>query len=381
MWFLDKDIVDKIESALRSNFQLDSGVIENITAASKLNGKLQRAGKEANIVIDGVLTDKPDWIAAYFGGGNTTYSDIRQALSEANSDETIDSINLRFGWAPGGNVTGLFPAMDAIRDSAKPVTAYVQNGALSAAYGLASQAGTVIASDRSTMLGSVGVAVDAIVFDGDVKEISLSSTEAPKKRPDLLTDEGKAIVVEELDNIHTLFAESIAEGRKTTVDKVNSNFGRGAVVLAGEALKVGMIDSIGVSQSGNKKSATAAEGKTEVGFMDLKQLKTDHPAVYEAAVEVGRAEERDRVTAHIKMAEASGDTETAFRAIADGSRLTDSLLATYSAASMNRRLAVARAEDNVDVDVELDAQGGDSLDARVAKALEKLHSGDMEGVI
>ena len=81
--------------------------------------------------------------------------------------------------------------------------------------------------------------------------------------------------------------------------------------------------------------------------MDLKELKAQHPDVYMAAVQEGVDQERDRVTAHLTMGEASGDTKTAFSAIKDGSGMTATLQATYMTAGLNRRDVEARQSDDV----------------------------------
>jgi ClpP class serine protease len=379
VWFLAEAIKREMDAARAAGFVLSSEQVAELTVASRDNGKMQVVGRTAVIPVEGVLTERPDWFAAYFGGGNTTYPNIKQAIAEANGSKEVDSIELAFGYSPGGNVNGLFSAMDTIRDSSKPVTATVKGGALSAAYGLASQAGRIVAADRGTSFGSVGVAMDTYVYDGNIKEVSIASTEAPKKRPDLLTDEGKAMVREELDAIHEVFVESIAAGRGTTEKKVNANFGRGAMVLAEQALQAGMIDSIG--QQPNNQSATAA-AKTEVRpIMDLQTLKADHRAVYDAAVEIGKAKERDRVTAHLVLGEKSGALDVAIKAVKEGEEMTSTLTATYLAAGMDSATAAARVDDNVDVHTDLEPQGGDSLDAQVAREFDKLAKGDQEGLI
>ena len=52
------------------------------------------------------------------------------------------------------------------------------------------------------------------------------------------------MVREELDAMHKIFVDSIAEGRSVTTEKVNAEFGQGGTLLAGEALKRGMIDAV-----------------------------------------------------------------------------------------------------------------------------------------
>lgn len=344
MWFLAKDIYDKMDAAVKEGFQLTADTISEIKAASRSNGKMSVEGRTAVIPIDGVLTEKPDFFAAFFGGGNTTYPRIRSAIAEANSNDKIKDIVLKFGSSPGGNITGMFQTIDAIADSTKPIRATVENQATSAAYGLASRADSIVAANKATTFGSVGVALDTYV---DKDEVSITSTNAPEKRPDLSTDEGKASVRKHLDEIHDLFATAIAIGRNTTVEAVNKNYGRGAVVLADTALKAGMIDSIGAV--GQNETKTANGGTNGGKSMDLKTLMTDHPDLYAAAKKAGADEERDRVFAHLKLGEASGAIETAIKAIRDGSGLTLSLQAEYQSASMTKNAMDARTDDNPDI--------------------------------
>jgi ClpP class serine protease len=344
MWFLQKEIYEKIDAAIKDGFQLTAETIVELKAASRSNGKLTVNGRTAVIPIEGVLTEKPDFFAAFFGGGNTTYPSIRDAVAQANADSSIDDIVLRFGSSPGGNMTGMFQTIDAIDASEKSVRAFVENQATSAAYGLASQAETIVALNRATVFGSIGAAVDLPV-KSDV--ISLASTEAPEKRPDLTTDKGKESIQKHLDAMHELFATAIAIGRDTDVESVNKNYGRGAVVLADAALRAGMIDSIGAEDQTQTKTANG--GKIGGKSMDLKTLMRDHPDLYAAVVDLGVQEERDRVQAHLKLGEASGAMDTAIKAIQDGSGLTLSLTAEYQAAGIKKNAMDARTGDNPDI--------------------------------
>lgn len=348
LWFLDDKMSSRLINAYKNGVVLsEAQMVEAKTIVSKQPAIVQKDGV-ASIPIEGVLTDKADWFAAYFGGGNTIYGDIINGINAANNDSSIKSIELAVGYTPGGSVIGMVPAMDAIKNSKKPVTATVKNGALSAGYGLISQASQIKSSNRGTMFGSIGTAIDTYVSEN---EVSISSTNAPKKRPDLKTEEGKSIIREELDEHHEILASAIASGRKTTIKKVNKNFGQGAVVLAETALENGMIDSIGAVENNSKQIAAIAGGqKTEVKSMDLEKLKAEHPAVYAAAVEVGKEQgikdERDRVNAHLKLGADSGDMATATKAIHDGSGLTQELTATYLAAGMRKKTADDTLEDN-----------------------------------
>jgi ClpP class serine protease len=292
------------------------------------------------------------------------------ALAEADADDSIDNITLSID-SPGGQFDGLFDALAAIQKVKKPVKAVISNLGASAAFAIASQADEIIATNRAARIGSVGVVA---TFDIDADEISITSTEAPNKRPDVTTSAGVDMVRQELDAMHQLFVESIAEGRNTTVSRVNAEFGRGATLLADEALKRGMIDAI--ASSSNVKTTTATSGnQPEAIKMDLKQLQAQHPETYAAAVLQGETTERDRVLAHLTAGEMSGDVKTASEAIKAGSAMTMTLQTQYMMAAANRGNVDDRdnddasAADNVDENPNAAATESDQVIAMVKSQL------------
>jgi ClpP class serine protease len=249
----------------------------------------------------------------------------------------------------------MFKAMDSIRNAKKPVRSVVTNTAASAAFGLASQAsGGLYAESRAAMFGSVGVAATMFIYP---EEVEITSTEAPNKRPDVTTEEGKAVVREELDALHDLFVEGIAAGRKTTPEKVNKNFGRGSTLLADAALKNGMIDGILTTKQENKKA------------MDINELKAQHSELYSAVKNAGVAEERDRVTAHLTMGTASGDMDTAVVAITEGTGMTLTLQAKYMTAGRNKTDLDGRSQDAAAVVIDPAATVDPKTDADKVAAL------------
>lgn len=305
-------------------------------------------GTNAGIDIHGVITKAPSLMATLFGGGNVTYPEIIKALAEADANDAVERITLNVD-SPGGHVDGLFDAIAALETTKKPITAVVTNQASSAAYALVSQAGRIEASNRATRVGSVGVVASFSVYED---EVDITSTKAPKKRPDVSTKEGRDMVREELDALHELFVEAIATGRDTTPEKVNADFGQGAVLLADEALKRGMIDAIAKpslrvvksSQSTNT-AVTGGDNNPEIGLMDLAQLKALHPDVYQAAVNQGIEKERERVAAHLTMGEAANAIDVAVKAIQSGDEYTAKYMAQYNAAALRSRDQQNRDDD------------------------------------
>lgn len=307
-------------------------------------------GNTATIAITGILTQEPDIIAMMFGGGNTTYPEIIGALAAADANDKVENISI-FIDSPGGQVSGMFQAMDAIRDTTKPTSVLVGNMAASAAFGLASQADTIIASHRSSRVGSIGT-VNTMFTDDN--EITISSDNAPAKAPDPKTDVGVSAIKEELNEIAALLDEGIAEGRSTTVKKVNANFGKGGMVLAESAIEKGMIDGIAIpiqSINQNAARASARSTKQEALTMDLAQLQSEHAAVFAEAVALGVSQEQERVTAHLSSGEACGDMSIAMKAIQDGLAYGHP---TTAAAYANAAMRLSHINANIGDDKDLD---------------------------
>ena len=342
MWLLEQTVLNDFRVAMSSGFiptASDVAEFETALASSRIS---RVEDSKAVIDVKGVITKQPNIFASLFGGGNATYPEIISALEAAENNPSVNSITLSID-SPGGQFDGLFDALSALQSVSKPVTAEVSNVAASAAFAIASQADEIVASNKATRFGSVGVVATLNTADD---EISISSSKAPKKRPNVKTEEGLKVVIEELDAMHDIFVEAIADGRNTTSDNVNSNFGEGATLLAEESLKRGMIDRIGFASKSTQTIAAVSGTKLEANKMDLKTLQAQHPDVYAAALELGVNQERDRVVAHLTLAEPSCDYSLAAKAIKDGEVMTETLRAQYMVAGMNRKDLDRREQDN-----------------------------------
>lgn len=214
----------------------------------------------ATITVEGVLTPTPDLMAEYYGEANTTYADLRAALSAAVADSGVREIMWNVD-SPGGSVDGYFALLDdiAAARSLKSMRVEAVN-AQSAAYGIAAAAGKITATSRTGSFGSVGVATSGFIQGGLCGEVvDLTNTDAPDKRPNLKTPEGKAVVVKYLDELAAEFHDAIAAGRGVTSDDVAQNFGRGGSMLAKAAKAAGLIDAIAErSAAANARTLTNA---------------------------------------------------------------------------------------------------------------------------
>ena len=371
MWFLESSVRQAMEQAIKAGMvpsaesQATFMTDNPMTVIGETPRIMTVAGNNAEISVKGVLTQAPSFFAFLFGGGNTTYSEIIASIQIADQSEDITSITLAID-SPGGEFAGLFDAIDAIKTADTPIKAVISNLGASAAYAIASQADEIVASNRAARIGSVGVVSTFFLSDD---EISITSTAAPKKRPDLTTEEGRAIVREELDALHEIFVGAIAEGRGATIETINAKFGQGGTLLSDEALNRGMIDSVAGSKltkvvDNTKTKAVKGANKQESEQMDKEKLKAEHPDVYAAIEADVLAAERDRVGAHLHMGEQSGDMKTAVGAIADGSEMTQTLTSKYMTAGMNRQDKQDLEGDDAGTEAALGgASGSDEADA------------------
>lgn len=346
MWLIDQAVLDALEHArggAPTAEQREKFFAIHGDGASNPSRILSVAGNNAEINIEGVLTKVPDFFAQFFGGGNVTYGEIIQAIAQANADPNVDNITLRVD-SPGGMIDGLFEAIKAVRGSVKPIKALVSDAALSAAFALVAQADSITAENEMSRFGSVGV-VTAIKVPEN--EVQITSTKAPLKAPDVTTAKGVAEKRRELDAVHDVFVSAIAEGRGTTEEKVNSNFGKGAALVASDAISRGMIDAILDDSKVNESTARTSSGQSEDRAMNtLEDFRAEHPKFYAEAVALGTAAETTRVRAHVKMGVAFGATDIALKNIESGAEFDAVAQADYMAAGQNRDTLDATLDDD-----------------------------------
>lgn len=237
--------------------------------------------------MEGVLTPAPDMMAEYYGEPNTTYADLRDSLRTALASSAVREIVWSID-SPGGSVDGLFALLDEIEGareaSIKPMRVEATN-AHSAAYGIAAAVGNITATSRMASFGSVGVATSGFIQGGICGTVvDMTNTDSPEKRPNLATDEGRAVVVKYLDQLAAEFTGTIARGRGVTPDAVREGYGRGSSMLARAAKEAGLIDVIDDPRSDVRTDLTDAPTQgTVAGSMPTEasapaQVETPDPA-------------------------------------------------------------------------------------------------------
>jgi len=251
----------------------------------------------AVIEINGVLMQEVPWIARLFGLAATSYSDIQAATSAAINDHSVDRILYKID-SPGGRVAGAFETAEILKAAGvhKHTIAHCEGLCASAAFLLASQCRRVVATrssiaggigvkqviqDRSAQYEKQGVKVRAIV-SGEHKGTGTPGTP--------LTEKQIGPLQEVVDQLAGQFIDAVAEGRGLSKDAV-TQLATGREWLAPEAVKLGLIDAVGVFDESLKRSSAnvrrsaittleketedMAEDKTEQATPDLSVVRAE----------------------------------------------------------------------------------------------------------
>lgn len=209
--------------------------------------EITKSCNASGIKIRGTLMtyvpDSPDYI------DYTSSEDVLNKIEEANDNDDIEYIIIEVDSNGGSTVFGEEVSL-AIKESVKPVFAYIRELGSSSAYWSISSADKIFASKNST-IGSIGVTASYVsnygqnVKDGLRYERIVSGEYKDIGSPDkILTNKEKDILQRDVDIIYNYFIEQIAENRHLSIEKVKS-FSDGSNVLGDKALELGLIDYIG----------------------------------------------------------------------------------------------------------------------------------------
>jgi len=223
-------------------------VAQTITGSLKRGFDYDQAPRGSKVVIPikGVLLkqDQDDG-CGYFVAGMQT---LARRIQEADQHPNIDGIILNID-SPGGTVDGTQALADAIKATQKPIVAFIDGMAASAAYFVASSADHIIAENESISAGSIGTMISIMdtqpYFEKlGVKFHDIFSTLSPDKNSDYMQAlEGKYESIQKnwLDPFAKLFRDYVKANRPA----LGENTLTGKMFLAAESVKVNLIDEIG----------------------------------------------------------------------------------------------------------------------------------------
>lgn len=288
-------------------------------------------------------------------GGASSYGtkDIASEMSRMTRDSRVKG-HIIITDSGGGSSNGVIFMTDAIRESqlaGKPVVQFIEKGGLSAsaAYAIGSASDYIISEDKANLVGSIGTMIE---FAGYPKQHVRNSDGAVFVRAYATASVNKNIEFEEalkgnlepvisniLDPANERFLKEVTANRngKITEDQLTGSIFEADQVVGSLIDEIGPFDNavnkvLELSASGQIKNFNqAAEGPTNKSSltikkesMDLSKLKSEHPAVYQAAfaegLTQGKAQEKDRVGAW--MAHSKTDLDAVKAGIESGAEIS-----------------------------------------------------------
>ena len=195
---------------------------------------------------------------------------IAEWIKAADTNPNITGIVLQLD-TPGGTVDGTEELARVIASVKKPIVGYVDGLCASAGYWAASQCDEIMASGKTSEIGSIGVMsswadmqpmleAEGVVFHDVYATESTNKNKAYKQAKAGNYDP----LISELDTLNNIFASTVKKGRKAA--GINDAVFSGDMYFATEAKKMGLIDSIGTLQDAikavQKKSQSQTMSKT-----------------------------------------------------------------------------------------------------------------------
>ncbi len=210
---------------------------------------VQMAGKVAIMPIFGVISQRASMMEKASGG--VSAEEVGATLDGLVADKQVRAIVLAFD-SPGGSVAGVPELAKKIRDAReqKKVVGLADSMAASAAYWLMAQTAEVNVAP-SGQVGSIGVIAAHTDVSKAEEMLGMKTTlvtsspykgELASEAP--LSEEARAELQSKVNAFHGMFVADLAKGRGTTEARVESDFGKGRMMLAKEAVAAGMADRV-----------------------------------------------------------------------------------------------------------------------------------------
>ena len=300
----------------------------------------QVRGNTAIIPIEGPIFHKANLMTELSGA--TSLEMVARDFQSAVDNDAIDNIVLKMN-SPGGSVVGIDEMYSLIKAANKKVVAHVSGSGNSAAYWIATAADEILITPAS-QVGSIGV-VQVSMIDGKSKdsELEFVSSASPRKRLDPKTDEGREAIMHGINSIAEVFISNVAESRGTSPEVVKQNYGKGGVLIGQEAVDVGMVDGIATFEELMASLSEQNYSSYGENSMNVKELKAEHPKVYETVLAEGKTAAEDETSKKVDDLQKANEALTA-----ENAKLKEELEASKDEAeATNSRLKALEKKDAI----------------------------------
>ena len=227
--------------------------------ASRFVGSTRRGDGSASIArtADGVaiipildtLVNRGAWLDSR--SGLTSYEGIAAQLRAAGQDPDVRSVLLDIS-SPGGEAAGMAGLADLIRSvrQTKPITAFVNDMAASAAYGIASAASEIVISPTS-IVGSIGVVMlhadrsGELAAQGVKPTLIFAGSHKVDGNPfEPLSDAVRADLQASVDAHYRQFIDTVALGRGSRLTANMARATEARTFIGLEAIALGLADRV-----------------------------------------------------------------------------------------------------------------------------------------
>ncbi len=171
------------------------------------------------------------------------------AINQINKNENIKAIIVEIA-SGGGEPVASEEIYQALKRTEKPTVALIKEGGASGAYMIAIGTDKIYASKMS-QVGGIGVTWSYLDYSKQNEKEGLTYQQLSSgKYKDIgdidkeLTDEERELIMRDVNKVHKIFVEMVAENRALDFEYVDK-LADGSTMLGIDAKEVGLIDEIG----------------------------------------------------------------------------------------------------------------------------------------
>ncbi|MFA5644557.1 MAG: S49 family peptidase [Patescibacteria group bacterium] len=255
---IDLIIIDHFSPYLREKINLSH--LEFLSKDSdlykKTEGEAENPEKECNVRGINLHGNLVTYTASgdyndfdLFSGDQTSSELVYFILKNAEKNDDIKAIVIEID-SGGGDPTAGEEIAKALKNSSKPVIAYIRSVGASSAYWSATGADRIFALESSDV-GSISItssyldSAKANQEEGlNFNELSTGKFKNTLNRNKGLTEEERILVMGSLQKIHDLFVRTVSENRGLEISQVEE-LATGWAYNGADALEYGLIDEIG----------------------------------------------------------------------------------------------------------------------------------------
>jgi capsid assembly protease len=291
-WAILREVLPRLTEAHRTPgggdlVRLAARAAAGRPSAARRTATQRAGGAVAVLPLTGVLTPRGSFLSFLFGGSAGGLMDFRAAFREAVQSPDVGAIVLDVD-SPGGLVDLVPETAAEVRDARgeKPIVAVANTLTASGAFWIAAQADELVVTPSGDV-GSVGVYVVHEDWSAANEKIGITVTYVHAGRykvegnPDYpLDDDAQAAWQQEVDDLHAMFVDDVAEGRGVTAETVRDGYGEGRTLNAQRALAAGMVDRVDTLEAvigGLLTPGATGTTAARAGRLALAGAHTDEP--------------------------------------------------------------------------------------------------------